>query len=43
MITKERVKEEIDRLPNDLVEEVYKFIEDTIKTKIKKKKFIRIN
>ncbi len=38
MISKEKVKEEIEKMPDDLVEEVYRFI-NTIKiTKIRKRK-----
>ena len=39
MVTKERIKREIDRMPNDLLEKVYKYI-NSIKTKnTSKKKF----
>lgn len=38
MVTKERVKREIDRMPNELLEKVYKFI-NGLKTEKPKKKF----
>lgn len=38
MITKEKVKKEIDRMPDDLVEEVYDFINNIQTTKTKKGK-----
>jgi len=37
MVTKERIKREIDRMPNDLLEKVYKYI-NSIKTKKTNKK-----
>lgn len=38
MTTKEKVKKEIDELPNDLIEKVYKYINSLkINTKPKKK------
>ena len=36
MSTKEKVKEEIDRMPDELVEKVYKYIEEYLKNKNKK-------
>ena len=39
MITKERIKREIDRMPNDLLEKVYKYINGLKSPKINKKKF----
>jgi len=39
MITKERVKREIDRMPDDLLEKVYKYIHDSASKKTAKKKF----
>ena len=38
MITKEKVKKEIDKMPDDLVQEVYKFISNIKTTKIGKGK-----
>ena len=38
MITKEKVKKEIDKMPDDLVQEVYKFISNIKTTKIRKGK-----
>ncbi len=38
MITKEKVKKEIDKMPDDLVQEVYEFISNIITTKIRKGK-----
>ena len=35
MITKEKVKKEIDKMPDDLVQEVYKFISNIKTTKIR--------
>jgi len=37
MITKEQVKNEIDKLPEDLVEEIHRFIDAMLKKEIKKK------
>jgi len=39
MQTKERIKREIDRMPNDLLEKVYKFINSLTSPKPIKKKF----
>ena len=38
MITKSRVKREIDRLPNELLEKVYKYISQLSKSEKKEKK-----
>ncbi len=38
MITKEKVKKEIDKMPDDLVQEVYEFISNIKTTKIRKGK-----
>ena len=38
MIIKEKVKKEIDKMPDDLVQEVYKFISNIKRTKIRKGK-----
>jgi hypothetical protein len=38
MITKEKVKKEIDKMPDDLVQEVYEFISNIITTKTRKGK-----
>lgn len=37
MVTKERIKREIDRMPNDLLEKVYKYINGLKTTKTEKK------
>lgn len=39
MITKEKIKKEIDKMPNDLIEKVYKYI-NGLKSKEPKKKEI---
>ena len=39
MITKERVKKEIDKMPNDLLEKVYSYI-NSLKSKTKTKRKI---
>ena len=39
MSTKERVKQEIDRMPEELVEEVLKFIENYLEKK-KERRFV---
>jgi hypothetical protein len=39
MVTKERIKREIDRMPNDLLEKVYKYINGLTSPKTIKKKF----
>lgn len=39
MTTKEKVKKEIDKLPDDTIEKVYKYI-GTLKTKMTQKKKI---
>ncbi len=39
MVTKERIKREIDRMPNDLLEKVYKYINGLKSPKTIKKKF----
>ena len=39
MITKERIKRKIDKLPNDQLEKVYKYISSISSVKKKKKKF----
>jgi hypothetical protein len=38
MTTKERLKQEIDQMPEELVEELYKLIESSIKKKTKAKR-----
>ena len=43
MTTKERVKREIDRMPNDLIEKVYKYINSLEGKRIGKKKIHTIN
>jgi DNA replication initiation complex subunit (GINS family) len=40
MTTKEKVKREIDKMPNDLLEKVHKYIK-TLRTKTTQKKKIR--
>ena len=35
MVTKERIKREIDRMPNDLLEKVYKYINGLTSGKMK--------
>jgi len=37
MVTKERIKREIDRMPNDLLEKVYKYINGLTPKETKKK------
>ncbi|MBI1939500.1 MAG: hypothetical protein HYS25_15430 [Ignavibacteriales bacterium] len=38
MITKEKIKREIDRMPNELLEKVYKYINSlTVQKPVKKK------
>ncbi|MCF8259418.1 MAG: hypothetical protein K9J12_01475 [Melioribacteraceae bacterium] len=37
MVTKERIKREIDRMPNDLLEKVYKYINGLAYGKTKKR------
>ncbi len=37
MVTKERIKREIDRMPNDLLEKVYKYINGLTSREAKKK------
>ena len=39
MVTKERIKREIDRIPNHLLEKVYKYISGLKSSKNSKKKF----
>jgi DNA replication initiation complex subunit (GINS family) len=39
MITKEKVKKEIDKMPNDVLEKVYRYI-NSLKTNTSKKKKI---
>lgn len=39
MVTKEKIKREIDRMPNDLLEKVHKYIDRLTSKKIVKKKF----
>ncbi len=39
MITKEKIKREIDRMPNDLLEKVYKYINGLTAPKTNKKTF----
>ncbi len=43
MISKEKIKKEIDRIPNDLLEKVYKYISGLTSGKTKKKDSILIN
>ena len=43
MVTKERIKREIDRMPNDLLEKVYKYIIGLKSPKTTKKKFHTYN
>lgn len=38
MVTKEKIKREIDRMPNDLLEKVYKYINGLTFPKTNKKK-----
>ncbi|MBU0560502.1 MAG: hypothetical protein KJ799_10430 [Bacteroidetes bacterium] len=38
MVTKERIKREIDRMPNELLEKVYKYINGLTSLKTNKKK-----
>lgn len=38
MVTKERIKREIDRMPNELLEKVYKYINGLTSPKTNKKK-----
>ncbi len=40
MVTKEKIKQAIDEIPEDLLDEVFEFLR-TLKTKNKKKKKIR--
>lgn len=42
MTTKEKVKKEIDKIPNDLLEKVYKYI-NSLRTKTTKKKIHTFN
>lgn len=39
MVTKERIKREIDRMPNDLLDKVHKYINELTSRKTTKKKF----
>lgn len=43
MTTKERVKREIDKMPNDLIEKVYKYISSLEGKKAGKKKIHTFN
>ncbi len=43
MTTKERVKKEIDRMPNDLIEKVYKYITSLEAKKAGKKRIRTFN
>ena len=38
MVTKDKIKREIDRMPNDLLEKVYKYINGLISRKTTKRK-----
>ncbi len=38
MITKEKVKKEIDKMPDDVMQEVYEFINNIKTTKMRKRK-----
>lgn len=39
MVTREKIKREIDRMPNDLLEKVHKYIDGLTSKKTIKKKF----
>ena len=40
MVTREKIKREIDRMPNDLLEKVHKYIDGLTSKKTIKKKFL---
>ena len=43
MITKEKIKKEIDKMPNELIEKVYRYISGLKSKKPKKKKLHTYN